>query len=142
MKKILRIGLVLVFIFLVLTEILAIATGSRNVLIQVVDPKCIPLGGSGLFADHDYIITHSDKNEIKYSDGKVTKRWAGESWHVPQRVVVWHGDVVNMQAPPREFKEMESTVISFKPDRIDFANHQSGMSCFYERDVEDVYRSE
>ena len=136
MKKILRIGLALLCVFLILCEVFAIVTGSRNIIVATIDPRCIPHGGMGVFADHDYIETHNSKNAILYHDKNETKEWIGENWQVPQVEVVWRGEVVNLRAPPKDFQLKESTEISFEPDRVDFKNHQSGISCFYERDVE------
>lgn len=95
--------------------------------------RAIPKGGIGLIKNRLYIVTASMRNELLLANGR---RWSGLGWKVPQVVVVWRNEVMDMNAVPKDFVPGESVIISFQPDYVDVIDPEAGLSFYYVRDTE------
>ena len=115
---------------------------------EILNPKrtnhkeCVAHGGLGLFARKLYIETENQHNRLMFADGSKSRFWEGASWQVPQVVIVWHSEIIDMNAVPNGFRLSESTIISFSPKEIEFFNLDSGFGCFYRRIIPATLSSE
>lgn len=99
----------------------------------LVRGRCISFGGVGPLGYGNYIIVHSDCNELTVGGGSTRKRWQGESWKVPQVVAIWRGSVYDYNALPAGFQLGESVMVAFTSEDIRFTGPGLTGSGYYDR---------
>jgi len=99
-------------------------------LISFSDNQCVAKGGIGIINRSLYIVSRSNKNELKLRDGK---EWTGHSAEAPEVVTVFKEEVFAGSAVPVAFDLSHAAVISFERDKVRFFEFEKMSGGYYVR---------
>ncbi len=105
--------------------------------VKMIRNPSLAKGGIGIIIPRElFVSTNSEHNELMFYDGSKYRHWIGAGRQESEVVIVWHNNVVKMNAIPKGFQLGGSAMISFNANEIEFIDLHSGTSGYYLRSTE------